>query len=101
MANHCDKFIQNSDEKCKTLIIKGTRGQAGERGVPGLSGTGIGKPSSQYIVPQDNITILKIDPDKNLVIIDTSNFSPTLTLGAPTCGENKSNPKKICNCSSP
>jgi hypothetical protein len=100
MASHCNRSNCNIDEKCVQLILKGRRGKPGDPGVTGPPGNGVGSPSSQTFTPLDNSTVLVINPDSDIAIIDTSNFSPILTLGAPTCGVSKTSSGKDCNCNS-
>lgn len=62
-------------------------GEDGKQGPPGPDGPpgppGSGDLLTTLITPTDNDTIIPIDTTYDVVTIDTSNYSPTLTLGDP------------------
>jgi hypothetical protein len=71
-------------DECKTILIQAEPGRKGESGPDGIVGTSVGIPQYYVITPTDNTTVTPIDLSKDVVAIDTSNFSPILSLGQPS-----------------
>lgn len=61
---------------------QGPPGPEGKQGPPGLNGTGLLSVST--IVPQDGKTELFINPNSDMVLVDTTNFDALLFLGPPS-----------------
>jgi hypothetical protein len=77
----------------KIIFIEGRKGHRGLEGPSGGRADRVGNLSYSLITPTDNNTIIPLNPNDDIIEINTSNFSPTVTLGIPTAG------KTNCNCS--
>lgn len=86
--SYCYRKNSFCQDKHNFNHLQGPPGKAGPSGPPGPDGkqgpAGEGSAlSSQTITPIDNSAII-VNPNQDIIEVSTSNFSPTLLLGAPT-----------------
>jgi hypothetical protein len=83
-----------------TVLSGGKDGCDGSAGKEGPIGNKVGNPHYLLITPTDSTTVIPLDPNEDIIAIDTSNFSPIVTLGAPTPSVQTSTIQNNPNCNS-